>query len=104
LKKSIHFFPAIVFPLSTLLLVVLSRLLPFGANKEHYKALYYLREGSEEFKEHFGAYIAKDIVSWDFYWYGEAAVKKIFAAVDCKGHGAPGAFISLAGYNHCITL
>jgi serine phosphatase RsbU (regulator of sigma subunit)/HAMP domain-containing protein len=44
-------------------------------------------------------YRPKDIVSGDFYWLGEARGKVFFAAVDCTGHGVPGAFMSIIGYN-----
>ncbi len=41
----------------------------------------------------------KDIVSGDFYWIEEKKDKVYFAAVDCTGHGVPGAFMSIVGYN-----
>src|ERR1700761_4442445 len=41
----------------------------------------------------------KDIVSGDFYWVSEKEDKVIFSAIDCTGHGVPGAFMSLVGYN-----
>jgi len=44
-------------------------------------------------------YRPKDIVSGDFYWFERAADKVLFAAVDCTGHGVPGAFMSLVGHN-----
>jgi serine phosphatase RsbU (regulator of sigma subunit) len=44
-------------------------------------------------------YRPKDIVSGDFYWFERAADKILFAAVDCTGHGVPGAFMSIVGYN-----
>ena len=44
-------------------------------------------------------YRPKDIVSGDFYWFKQAGSKKLFAAIDCTGHGVPGAFMSLVGYN-----
>ena len=44
-------------------------------------------------------YRPKDIVSGDFYWLGEVGEKVFFAAVDCTGHGVPGAFMSIVGYN-----
>ncbi|MBL4710622.1 MAG: SpoIIE family protein phosphatase [Flavobacteriales bacterium] len=44
-------------------------------------------------------YKPKDIVSGDFYWLGESDDKVFFAAVDCTGHGVPGAFMSIVGYN-----
>jgi serine phosphatase RsbU (regulator of sigma subunit) len=39
----------------------------------------------------------RDIVSGDFYWISEVNEKIIVAAVDCTGHGVPGAFMSLVG-------
>lgn len=44
-------------------------------------------------------YKPKDIVSGDFYWVEEKDNKVYFAAVDCTGHGVPGAFMSILGYN-----
>jgi serine phosphatase RsbU (regulator of sigma subunit)/HAMP domain-containing protein len=41
----------------------------------------------------------KDIVSGDFYWFEKCADKVLFAAVDCTGHGVPGAFMSIVGSN-----
>jgi ligand-binding sensor domain-containing protein/serine phosphatase RsbU (regulator of sigma subunit) len=41
----------------------------------------------------------KDIVSGDFYWLANKNNKSLFAAVDCTGHGVPGAFMSIVGYN-----
>jgi serine phosphatase RsbU (regulator of sigma subunit) len=41
----------------------------------------------------------KDIVSGDFYFFLNHDGKKVFiAAADCTGHGVPGAFMSLIGY------
>lgn len=39
----------------------------------------------------------RDIVSGDFYWFREMNGIKYFAAIDCTGHGVPGAFMSLIG-------
>lgn len=39
----------------------------------------------------------RDIVSGDFYWITQASNHTIIAAVDCTGHGVPGAFMSLIG-------
>ncbi|PCI94375.1 MAG: hypothetical protein COB15_14370 [Flavobacteriales bacterium] len=47
----------------------------------------------------FVLYKPKDIVSGDFYWIEEKNDKVYFAAVDCTGHGVPGAFMSIVGYN-----
>lgn len=44
-------------------------------------------------------YLMKDIVSGDFYWFTEKDDFCIIAAIDCTGHGVPGAFMSLIGYN-----
>jgi len=41
----------------------------------------------------------KDIVSGDFYWMEDKQDTIIFAAVDCTGHGVPGAFMSIVGHN-----
>ena len=47
----------------------------------------------------FVLYKPKDIVSGDFYWIDQKDGKTMFAAVDCTGHGVPGAFMSIVGYN-----
>jgi serine phosphatase RsbU (regulator of sigma subunit) len=39
----------------------------------------------------------RDIVSGDFYWNAQVDDKILVAAVDCTGHGVPGAFMSLIG-------
>lgn len=39
----------------------------------------------------------RDVVSGDFYWSAEVAGKVVLAAVDCTGHGVPGAFMSMIG-------
>ncbi len=50
------------------------------------------------FQEHFVFFKPKDIVSGDFYWYGQVGHKEIIAVIDCTGHGVPGAFMSMLGY------
>lgn len=52
-----------------------------------------------EMPESFILYKPKDIVSGDFYWVEKKNDKIYFAAVDCTGHGVPGAFMSIVGYN-----
>lgn len=42
---------------------------------------------------------SKGIVSGDFYWVEKKEDKVLFAAVDCTGHGVPGAFMSLVANN-----
>jgi serine phosphatase RsbU (regulator of sigma subunit) len=49
--------------------------------------------------ESFVYYRPKDIVSGDFYWVDRVNGRVAFAAVDCTGHGVPGAFMSLIGHN-----
>ncbi len=44
----------------------------------------------------------RDIVSGDFYWLQEYQGKILIAAVDCTGHGVPGAFMSIIG-NNCLN-
>ena len=47
----------------------------------------------------------KDIVSGDFYWLHKTETGKvIIAAVDCTGHGVPGAFMSMIGFNLLNTI
>lgn len=41
----------------------------------------------------------KDIVSGDFYWLARTGTKQFVAAVDCTGHGVPGAFMSIIGHD-----
>ncbi|HRG01519.1 MAG TPA: SpoIIE family protein phosphatase [Bacteroidia bacterium] len=42
----------------------------------------------------------KDIVSGDFYWVEKGNEDSVYmAVVDCTGHGVPGAFMSIVGFN-----
>jgi serine phosphatase RsbU (regulator of sigma subunit) len=50
--------------------------------------------------EFFIFYRPKDIVSGDFYWFNIKKDSFFFSAVDCTGHGVPGAFMSIVGCNH----
>ncbi|HEX8516605.1 MAG TPA: GAF domain-containing protein [Bacteroidia bacterium] len=50
-------------------------------------------------KNSFVLYKPKDIVSGDFYWIERKGNKILFAVVDCTGHGVPGAFMSIIGFN-----
>lgn len=43
-------------------------------------------------------YKPRDVVSGDFPWFMQVGDDIFFAAVDCTGHGVPGALISLIGY------
>lgn len=72
------------------------------------------------FRDFFVLFRPRDLVSGDFYWYAEVdkgapisperldelldpnfkpATLQIIAAVDCTGHGVPGAFMSMIGHN-----
>jgi len=48
-------------------------------------------------KDYFVLFRPKDIVSGDFYWATFIENLTIVAAVDCTGHGVPGAFMSMLG-------
>ncbi len=52
-------------------------------------------------KDYFIFYRSKDIVSGDFYFFDDRHTQEghvYIAAVDCTGHGVPGAFMSMIGY------
>ncbi|MCS6796188.1 MAG: tetratricopeptide repeat protein [Raineya sp.] len=50
------------------------------------------------FKDYFILFMPRDVVSGDFYWIEQIDENKtVVAAVDCTGHGVPGAFMSLIG-------
>jgi serine phosphatase RsbU (regulator of sigma subunit) len=50
-------------------------------------------------EDSFILYKPKDIVSGDFYWVEKMNDYAVFAAVDCTGHGVPGALMSVVGFN-----
>lgn len=59
---------------------------------------------AEYLDDFFILYMPRDIVSGDFYWFdtqtdAEGNEKIFIAAIDCTGHGVPGAFVSLIGKN-----
>jgi serine phosphatase RsbU (regulator of sigma subunit) len=49
------------------------------------------------FDDCFIIYRPRDVVSGDFYWFHEAEEHIYIAAVDCTGHGVPGALMSMIG-------
>ena len=56
-------------------------------------------------KEHFILFKPRDIVSGDFYWFQHTPDNKtIITAVDCTGHGVPGAFMSMIGSEILTTI
>lgn len=56
-----------------------------------------LEEIQTAFKDVFIIYQPKDIVSGDFYWFSQIGDYTFLAAIDCTGHGVPGAFMSAIG-------
>jgi ligand-binding sensor domain-containing protein/serine phosphatase RsbU (regulator of sigma subunit) len=56
-----------------------------------------LSEINNLFENCFILYMPKDIVSGDFYWFAKNGDTRFIAAVDCTGHGVPGAFMSIVG-------
>jgi serine phosphatase RsbU (regulator of sigma subunit) len=54
---------------------------------------------NENFADSFIIYKPRDVVSGDFYWFAKHQEKTFLAAIDCTGHGVPGAFMSLISYN-----
>jgi serine phosphatase RsbU (regulator of sigma subunit) len=54
--------------------------------------------------DYFVLYQPKDIVSGDFFYLSEQSGKIFLAVADCTGHGVPGAFMSLLGYNGLVNL
>ena len=57
----------------------------------------YQDQMQQMFKDFFVVFRPRDVVSGDFYFAQEVDGKVIVAAVDCTGHGVPGAFMSLIG-------
>jgi ligand-binding sensor domain-containing protein/serine phosphatase RsbU (regulator of sigma subunit) len=53
----------------------------------------------DTFHDTFVLFLPKDIVSGDFYWMYDNGDWQFIAAVDCTGHGVPGAFMSIIGHN-----
>ncbi|MBL7919319.1 MAG: SpoIIE family protein phosphatase [Bacteroidia bacterium] len=49
------------------------------------------------FANSFIFYKPKDVVCGDFYWFSQKGDDAIIAALDCTGHGVPGAFMTVIG-------
>jgi serine phosphatase RsbU (regulator of sigma subunit) len=61
----------------------------------------------EVFNDSFIFYRPKDVVCGDFYWFGKKDKDVVIAAVDCTGHGVPGALMTVIGnslLNQIITF
>jgi len=59
-----------------------------------------------DYLETFTFFKPKDIVSGDFYWYSQNVGKDrlLITAVDCTGHGVPGAFMSFIGMEQLTEI
>jgi serine phosphatase RsbU (regulator of sigma subunit) len=51
----------------------------------------------QAFPECFIFYRPKDVVCGDFYWFGKRGRETVIAAIDCTGHGVPGALMTVIG-------
>jgi serine phosphatase RsbU (regulator of sigma subunit) len=60
--------------------------------------------GTPPFDDTFVLFKPKDIVSGDFYWFTSLQGREYFAAVDCTGHGVPGAFMSIIGHSSLTKI
>ncbi|MBK8808483.1 MAG: SpoIIE family protein phosphatase [Bacteroidales bacterium] len=76
------------------------------AQKIQYSILPHEAKFKKIFSDFFVVYLPKDIVSGDFFWlaevkddeWGKPVNITYVAAVDCTGHGVPGAFMSMIGH------
>jgi PAS domain S-box-containing protein len=62
---------------------------------------------NKKFADSFVYYVPRDVVSGDFPWYKETQHGIYLAAVDCTGHGVPGALLSFIGYfllNNIVSI
>jgi len=66
-----------------------------------------LRRIQRAFPKSFMLYRPRDVISGDFPWFFESRDAWYIAAVDCTGHGVPGALLSLVGLflmNNLVAL
>lgn len=54
---------------------------------------------NRHFSDSFTVYFPKDVISGDIYWFTKRENIVLLAAVDCTGHGVPGALMSMVAYN-----
>jgi serine phosphatase RsbU (regulator of sigma subunit) len=62
---------------------------------------------ADAFPDHFIFYRPKDVVCGDFYWFGKRDKDVVIAAIDCTGHGVPGALMTVIGnslLNQIVTF
>ena len=50
--------------------------------------------------EHFILFKPREVVSGDFFWISDKGTRIFLAAVDCTGHGVPGAFMSMLAISY----
>jgi|GEM_PF-1875432 len=55
-------------------------------------------ETANRFNGRFNLLIPKDIICGDFFWHYDVHDMHFIAAVDCTGHGVPGALMSMIGH------
>jgi phosphoserine phosphatase RsbU/P len=67
------------------------------AEKIQHSMLPSINDIKQHLPQFFVLFESKDIVSGDFYWFSHINGKSIIAAVDCTGHGVPGALMSMLG-------
>jgi len=53
---------------------------------------------AQDLSKYFILFQPRDIVSGDFYFFAHTKNRLIMAAIDCTGHGVPGAFMSMIGH------
>ncbi|WP_338791641.1 two-component regulator propeller domain-containing protein [Bernardetia sp. MNP-M8] len=56
-----------------------------------------IEEIKNTFDSAFVLWLPRNVVSGDFYWFAKTENKICIAAIDCTGHGVPGAFMSMIG-------
>lgn len=56
------------------------------------------------FEDSFVYYLPKDIVSGDFYYCRRINNKLVIAALDCTGHGVPGALLTILGFTSLESI
>ncbi len=74
------------------------------AQRIQYALLPDAKEVARRFADSFIFYRAKAIVSGDLYWMAHVEGKTILAAIDCTGHGVPGAFMSVIGHTQLNNI
>ena len=76
-------------------------------SKRIQRSIFTEKEKLKDYSPHsFILFKPRDVVSGDFYWFTNHTDILMIAAVDCTGHGVPGAFMSIIGntlLNQAIT-